>query len=164
MKPTEFPATEPTQRIYATSKHWLCSNETSAMTGRALSARLPRRSRTQLLAGSVALAMAFCSSLGWATVVTVGGGASVTCPAVPTATYTTPPTGVSFGNGQGAAVLLAPVLPTDSGSGFNTADAATSFSETNTTKSPSQRTQRTISYSPALHGSGRSVAEQEHLR
>ncbi len=32
------------------------------------------------------------------TTVTIGGGATITCPAAPTATYTTPPTGVSFSN------------------------------------------------------------------
>ncbi|MSU59941.1 MAG: hypothetical protein EXS35_17530 [Pedosphaera sp.] len=43
-------------------------------------------------------ALLCCLHSAQATVVTVGGGASVTCPATPTATYTTPPTGVTFAN------------------------------------------------------------------
>ncbi|HVM59820.1 MAG TPA: HYR domain-containing protein [Verrucomicrobiae bacterium] len=64
-----------------------------------------------------------------ATVVTVGGGATVTCPAVPTATYTTPPTGVSFGNwSRGSGVSCASANDGINGRGFNVAGAATAYS------------------------------------
>lgn len=62
------------------------------------------------------------------TTVTVGGGASVTCPATPTATWTTPPVGVTFSNwSRGSGVNCATASTALSGSGFNTASAAASF-------------------------------------
>jgi len=81
-----------------------------------------------------ALVLIFCGSL-WSltalgqTTVTVGGGASVTCPATPTATWTTPPTGVTFSNwSRGSGVSCASAANALSGSGFNTASTAASFS------------------------------------
>ncbi len=62
------------------------------------------------------------------TIVTVGGGASVTCPATPTATWTTPPAGVTFSNwSRGSGVSCGTASTALSGSGFNTASAAASF-------------------------------------
>src|SRR5262245_6630839 len=91
--------------------------------------RLLQRASGRFLAGGLALAMILCSPSGWATVITVGGGASVTCPATPTATYTTPPAGVTFANwARGSGVTCSSASDGISGSGFNTADAATSFS------------------------------------
>ncbi|MFY7887255.1 MAG: beta strand repeat-containing protein, partial [Dolichospermum sp.] len=63
------------------------------------------------------------------TTVTIGGGSTVTCPATPTATYTTPPTGVTFSNwSRGSGVTCASASTALSGSGFNTTNAASSFS------------------------------------
>lgn len=64
------------------------------------------------------------------TIVTVGGGVSVTCPAAPpTATWTTPPTGVTFSNwSRGAGVTCGSATNALSGAGFNTVNAAASFS------------------------------------
>lgn len=63
------------------------------------------------------------------TTVTIGGGATVTCPATPTATWTTPPTGVTFSNwSRGSGVTCGTSSTALSGSGFNTASAATSYS------------------------------------
>lgn len=62
------------------------------------------------------------------TVVTIGGGASITCPATPTATWTTPPTGVTFSNwSRGSGVTCGTASNGLSGSGFNTADASASY-------------------------------------
>jgi len=59
------------------------------------------------------------------TVVTVGGGATVTCPAVPTATWTTPPSGVTFSNwSRGSGVACVSAANALSGSGFNATSAA----------------------------------------
>ena len=63
------------------------------------------------------------------TTVTVGGGATITCPATPTATWTTPPTGISFSNwSRGSGVTCVSANDGLSGSGFNTASAAASYS------------------------------------
>ena len=62
------------------------------------------------------------------TVVTVGGGATVTCPATPTATWTTPPTGLTFSNwSRGSGVTCGTANNALSGSGFNSASAAAGF-------------------------------------
>jgi Secretion system C-terminal sorting domain/Fibronectin type III domain len=62
------------------------------------------------------------------TVVTVGGGATISCPAVPNATWTTPPTGVTFSNwSRGTGVTCASANDGISGSVFNAADAATGY-------------------------------------
>lgn len=62
------------------------------------------------------------------TVVTVSGGASITCPATPTAIWSTPPTGVTFSNwSRGHGVTCASSSTGLSGSGFNTLDAAASY-------------------------------------
>ena len=67
--------------------------------------------------------------VGAQTTVTLGGGATVTCPATPTATWTTPPTGVSFSNwSRGSGVTCGTSSTALSGSGFNTANTAASFS------------------------------------
>jgi hypothetical protein len=59
---------------------------------------------------------------------TIGGGASVACPAVPTATYTGKPVGVNISNwSRGSGVTCASAGNGLSGSGFNTASATTSF-------------------------------------
>ena len=70
------------------------------------------------------------SALSWGqTNVVVGGGASGTCAFLPTATWATPPTGVTFSNwSRGSGVTCASAANGLSGSGFNTADATTSFS------------------------------------
>ena len=53
------------------------------------------------------------------TVVTVGGGASITCPAVPTATWTTPPSGVTISNwSRGSGVTCQSQTNGLAGSGF----------------------------------------------
>lgn len=63
------------------------------------------------------------------TVVTIGGGTTVTSPNTPTATWTTPPTGVTFSNwSRGSGVTWGTSSTALSGSGFNTANAAASFS------------------------------------
>ncbi|MFP5041802.1 autotransporter-associated beta strand repeat-containing protein [Parasediminibacterium sp. JCM 36343] len=66
---------------------------------------------------------------GWGqTTVTIGGGATVTCPATPTATWTTPPTGVTFSNwSRGSGVTCASAGTALSGSVFNTASAAAAY-------------------------------------
>ncbi|MFT3909040.1 MAG: lamin tail domain-containing protein [Ferruginibacter sp.] len=75
-----------------------------------------------LLAGFVSL-----NTMGQTTV-TLGGEGTITCPATPTATWTTPPTGVSFNNlTRGAGVTCASASDGLSGSGFNTASPAASF-------------------------------------
>lgn len=62
------------------------------------------------------------------TVVTIGGGASISCPNVPTATWTTPPSGVSFSNwSRGSGVTCVSASDGLSGSGFNTASFNASF-------------------------------------
>jgi hypothetical protein len=62
------------------------------------------------------------------TVVTVGGGASGTCPFLPTATWTTPPTGITFSNwSRGSGVTCGSANNALSGSGFNTASTNASF-------------------------------------
>ena len=54
------------------------------------------------------------------TTVTLGGLGSVTCPAVPTATWTTPPTGTTFSQiSRGSVVTCASASTGISGSGFN---------------------------------------------
>jgi len=77
----------------------------------------------------VLLLLLLTSSLSFGqTTVTIGGGASVTCPATPTATYTTPPTGVSFSNwSRGTGVTCGTATNALSGSGFNTATSAGGF-------------------------------------
>lgn len=68
------------------------------------------------------------SSLRAQTTVTLGGEGTVTCPATPTATWTTPPAGVTFSNlTRGAGVTCASASDGLSGSGFNTASAAASY-------------------------------------
>jgi hypothetical protein len=66
---------------------------------------------------------------GWGqTTVTVGGGTSITCPVIPTATWTTPPAGVTFSNwSRGSGVSCATANDGLSGSGFNSSSAAASF-------------------------------------
>ena len=60
--------------------------------------------------------------------VVVGGGATVTCPAIPTATWTTPPAGITFSNWvRGSGVVCASANNALSGSGFNTLNAAASI-------------------------------------
>jgi hypothetical protein len=55
------------------------------------------------------------------TTVTIGGGGTITCPNVPTATWTTPPSGVTFSNwSRGSGVTCASSSDGLSGSGFNT--------------------------------------------
>lgn len=62
------------------------------------------------------------------TVVTVGGGATVTCPAVPTATWTTPPTGATFSNwSRGSGVTCASANNGLAGSSLNSADGNAAF-------------------------------------
>ncbi len=76
----------------------------------------------------LALTLTLLATRAQATVVTVGGGTSVTCPAVPTATYTTPPDGVTFANwSRGSGVTCSSALDGISGSAFNTASAAASL-------------------------------------
>ena len=63
------------------------------------------------------------------TTVTVGGGATITCPNVPTATWTTPPSGVTISNwSRGSGVTCASASDGLSGSGFNTTSHTNSFS------------------------------------
>ena len=63
------------------------------------------------------------------TTVTLGGGATVTCPATPTATWTTPPSGVSFSNwSRGSGTTCGSANNGLSGSAFNTANYSTSYS------------------------------------
>ena len=77
----------------------------------------------------MSLALLVVSASTWAAIVTVGGGATVTCPVVPTATYTTPPTGVSFSNwSRGSGVSCASANNGINGRGFNVAGAATAYS------------------------------------
>lgn len=79
---------------------------------------------------AIALCLLLCiSSLTRAqTTVTIGGGASITCPAVPTATYTPAVSGVTFSNwSRGSGVTCASAGNGLSGSGFNTANYAASF-------------------------------------
>ncbi len=62
------------------------------------------------------------------TTVTVGGGATVTGSATPTATYTTPPSGVSFSNwSRGSGVTWASASAALSGSGFSSTSASAAF-------------------------------------
>jgi len=62
------------------------------------------------------------------TVVTIGGGVSISCPNVPTATWTTPPSGVSFSNwSRGSGVGCVSASDGLSGNGFNTASFNASF-------------------------------------
>ena len=62
------------------------------------------------------------------TTVTLGGEVTIVCPATPTATYTTPPAGITFSNlTRGSGVTCASASDGLSGSGFNTASAAASF-------------------------------------
>lgn len=78
---------------------------------------------------SLLMTLLFSSSSFGQTVVTVGGGATVTCPATPTATWTTPPAGVSFSNwSRGAGVTCGTASTALSGNGFNTANASASYS------------------------------------
>ena len=59
------------------------------------------------------------------TTITVGGGASITCPAVPTATWTTPPTGITFSNwSRGSGVTCSSASTALSGSAFQSASAS----------------------------------------
>ncbi|MEC4005923.1 hypothetical protein OX283_014735, partial [Flavobacterium sp. SUN052] len=61
------------------------------------------------------------------TVVTVGGGVGITCPTTPTATWTTPPTGVTFSNwSRGSGVTCASASNGLSGSTFSSTSAAAS--------------------------------------
>jgi hypothetical protein len=63
------------------------------------------------------------------TIVTVGGGAAGTCPFLPTATWTTPPSGVTFSNwSRGVGVTCGSAASCLSGSGFNAVSAAAGFS------------------------------------
>ena len=58
------------------------------------------------------------------TVVTIGGGASGTCPFTPTATWTTPPTGCSFSNwSRGSGVTCSSAAAGLNGSGFTATSA-----------------------------------------
>jgi hypothetical protein len=60
--------------------------------------------------------------------VTVAGGGAITCPQVPTAIWTTPPTGVSFSNwSRGAGVTCVSVNNGLAGQGFNGVNAAASI-------------------------------------
>ena len=60
--------------------------------------------------------------------VVVGGGGAITCPAVPTATWTTPPPGISFSNWtRGSGVTCVSANNAISGSGFGGATAAASL-------------------------------------
>ena len=79
---------------------------------------------------SILLFVLLVSGKSWGqTTVTIGGGASITCPAIPTATWTTPPTGVSFSNwSRGGGVTCGTSSSALSGSGFNTASASASYS------------------------------------
>lgn len=62
------------------------------------------------------------------TIVTVGGGADITCPTTPAATWTTTPAGVTFSNwSRGSGVTCDTAGDGLSGSGFNTTDSAASF-------------------------------------
>lgn len=80
---------------------------------------------------SLVLMLSFVS--GWGqTVVTVGGGATVNCPATPTATptatWTTPPTGVTFSNwSRGSGVTCATASTALSGQGFILTTATAGF-------------------------------------
>ena len=94
------------------------------------------------------------------TVVTVGGGASVTCPATPTATWTTPPSGLTFSNwSRGSGVTCGTAANALNGSGFNTASAAASFtankfySMTITANSTTNFTLNGVSWITQLSGS-----------
>ncbi len=63
------------------------------------------------------------------TTVTIGGGSSGVCPFTPTATWATPPSGISFSNwSRGSGVSCASFSNALSGSGFNTANANASYS------------------------------------
>lgn len=62
------------------------------------------------------------------TVVTVGGGASISCPAVPTATWTTPPSGVTISNwSRGSGVTCASANNGIAGSGFQSGTFNSNF-------------------------------------
>jgi Secretion system C-terminal sorting domain len=75
------------------------------------------------------LGFSFVKNVMLAQTVTIGGGASVTCPATPTATYTPAVTGVTFSNwSRGSGVTCASAANGLSGSGFNSADNAAAFS------------------------------------
>jgi endonuclease YncB( thermonuclease family) len=94
------------------------------------------------------------------TVVTVGGGASVTCPATPTATWTTPPSGLTFSNwSRGSGVTCGTAANALNGGGFNTASAAASFtankfySMTITANSSTSFTLNGVSWITQLSGS-----------
>jgi hypothetical protein len=87
--------------------------------------------------GGLRLSLALVLTAGWIgaaptvfgqTTVTVGGGATVTSPATPTATWTTPPSGVTFGNwSRGSGVSWATAADALSGSGFNSASASVGY-------------------------------------
>ena len=67
-------------------------------------------------------------SWGQTTTVTIGGGATVICPATPTATWTTAPTGITISNwSRGSGVTCASATNGLSGSGFNTASYSASY-------------------------------------
>ncbi len=90
-----------------------------------------RRTRTARPGKITARLMAMCvlllgAQMSWGqTTVTIGGGASVTCPTTPTATYTTPPTGATFSNwSRGSGVTCGTANNALSGSGFNTPTSA----------------------------------------
>lgn len=81
--------------------------------------------------GIIPICLYLCSfsTLSAQTTVTLGGEATVTCPATSTATWTTPPSGISFSNlTRGSGVTCASASDGLSGSGFNTASAAASYS------------------------------------
>lgn len=64
----------------------------------------------------------------FAQTVTIGGGASITCPATPTATFTPAVTGVTFSNwSRGSGVTCASANNGLNGAGFNTANVDASF-------------------------------------
>jgi hypothetical protein len=69
-----------------------------------------------------------CGRLSAQTTVTVGGGTSITCPATPTAVWTTPPEGITFTNWErGSGVNCATASNALNGSGFNSASADAGF-------------------------------------
>lgn len=95
------------------------------------------------------------------TTVTLGGGATVTCPATPTATWTTPPAGVTFSNwSRGSGVSCASASDGLSGSGFNTANANSSYaanlfySVTITADATHSFTLNSVMWNTAISGSG----------
>jgi hypothetical protein len=108
----------------------------------------------------IIIGLVVCSFSGWAqTTVTVGGGATVTCPATPTATWTTPPTGVTFSNwSRGSGVTCVSATNALSGSGFiqtslaNGYTANTYYSVTITADATHTFTLNSIAWATQLSG------------